>query len=92
MIQISNELVGWNNLWLILLAISSLMVLVNRLDVHSKHNNVIDKILYGGLTFVALMGLFYPVEFGLLGVNIVVTIIMVCEFLRFDKHNNKNKW
>ena len=89
---LSENLIEWNTLWLILLAISSLMVLVNRLDSDSKNNNVVDKILYGGLSLVSLMGLFYPIEFGLIGVNIVVTLIMVVEFFRYDKNSKKNKW
>lgn len=87
---ISNELLGWNNLWLILLAISALMVLINKID--NESNNIINKLLYGGLSLVSIAGLFYPIEFGLIGVNIVVTFIMVVEFFRYDKINKKNKW
>lgn len=90
--MISNELMGWNNLWLILLAIASLMVMINKLDEGSKYNNIIDKVLYGGLSLVSLLGLFYPIEFGLIGVNIAVTIILLAEFLRYDKTTKKNKW
>lgn len=88
----SAELMAWNNLWLILLAIAALMVMVNKLDDKSKNNNIYDKLLYGGLSVVSLTGLFYPVEFGLLGVNIMITIILIVEFFRYDKVNKKNKW
>jgi hypothetical protein len=92
MIQISSDLIGWNNLWLILLAMASLMVLINKMDHESKTNNIYDKLVYGGLTIVSLGGLFYPIEFGLIGVNICVTFLLVGEFFRYDKYNKKNKW
>jgi len=91
-IHTSAEVMAWNNLWLILLAIASLMVLVNKLKEHSKNNNIFDKIMYGGLSVVALAGLFYPIEFGLLGVNIIGTITLVAEYFRYDKINRKSKW
>jgi hypothetical protein len=91
-IHSSAEIMAWNNLFLILLAIAALMVMVNKLDPKSINNNIYDKILYGGLSISSLAGLFYPIEFGLLGVNIYVTIILVAEYLRYDKTTKKNKW
>lgn len=90
---ISNaEIMAWNDVWLILLALASLLALINRLDVDSKTNNLYEKLSYGGLSVVALAGLFYPIEFGLLGVNIILTVLLVVDFFRYDKTNKKNKW
>ena len=92
MMMISNDLLAWNTVWLIVLAISSLMVLVNKIDCESKNNNLVDKLVYGGLSIVSLAGLFYPIEFGLIGVNIMVSLLLLVEFFRYDKSDKKNKW
>lgn len=91
-INTSVEMMAWNSFILILLTIASLMVMVNKFNVDSKNNNLIDKVLYGGLSLTALGGVLYPVELGLLGVNIMVTAILVVEFFRYDKGSKKNKW
>jgi len=91
-IHFSGELMAWNSVWLILLTIASFMVMVNRLKTNDNKHNTMIKILFGGLGLISLSGLLYPVEFGLIGVNIMVTIILIVDFFRHDKNKcNDNK-
>ena len=78
----SAELMAWNSLWLIALAIAAFMVMIKRLHPTDDKKNWITKILFGGLGVTSLVGLLYPVEFGLIGVNIFATIILLVEFCK----------
>lgn len=85
----SGEIVAWNSISLIILSIASLMVLVNRLkDDNDSHNRLI-KLLFGSLAVVALAGVFYPIELGLIGLNIISTIILVVDFFKYDKFRKR---
>mgnify|MGYP003399662568 CR=1 FL=1 len=87
----SLEIMMWNSVWLIILAISALMVLVNRMDAKDEKSNTCNKVMYGTLCIVALVGVLYPIELGLLGVNIVVSIILLVDYFRYDKIKKKNE-
>ena len=52
MIQLTQNEITLNTLFLILLAIASLLTLVNNLDDKCKYNNLYPKLMYGGLTLV----------------------------------------
>lgn len=85
----SAELLAWNSFWLILLTIASLMVLINRLRLENCKYNYLLKFLFGGLALVSISGLLYPLEAGLIGVNIMVTIILVVDFFMYNKKKIK---
>jgi len=92
-IRFSAELMAWNNLLLIILTIASFMVMVNRLTNCNKRN-AWTKVMFGGLGIVSLAGLLYPIELGLIGVNIVVTAILLIDFFKHDKnkcYGNRNE-
>lgn len=86
-IHFTAELLAWNNLFLILLTIAALAVLVNRLKPDDNKHNITIKLMYGGLAIMSLAGLLYPIEFGLIGVNVIGTFMLVIDFFK----HNKNK-
>jgi len=79
------ELLAWNSIIMILLTIASLMVMINRMSTEDDTHNRLIKIFFGGLAIVSLAGLFYPIEFGLIGINAMVTIILIVDFFKHKK-------
>lgn len=82
----SGEMMAWNSITLILLAIAALMVLVNRLKPDNDSHNRMVKFLFGGLSLISLAGVFYPIQFGLIGVNVAGIIILIVDFFKYDKN------
>lgn len=87
----SKELMAINSVFLVLLAIMSILVLINRIDPNNNFKNALLKIMFGGLTIVSLVGILYPIEFGLIGVNIMMTIILAVDFYIYKKEDNDNR-
>lgn len=97
--QISNvplELFTLNYVLLFLVMIMSILVLIHKLD--EKMTDLEEwlcKIKYIGIFVCASLGLFYPVKFGMLGLNLIFLIILTVEALNgrlwFEKLFNKNK-
>ena len=85
----SGELIAWNNIFLFFLAVASLMVMINRMKTNDDKHNALIKVLFGGLSIISLAGLLYPIEFGLIGINIAVTIILIVDFFKYDKTRHK---
>lgn len=87
----TGEMIAWNSILMIVLAVAALLVMINRFSDDSKNNSLL-KLLYGGLAVVSLAGLLYPIEFGLIGINLAVIIILTVDFFKYDKKKrNGNK-
>lgn len=91
-IHFSGELFAWNSIVLILLAVASFMVMINRIQPDTPIRNRYMKTLFGGLGIFSILGLFSPIVFGLLGINMFVAIILLLEYIRYDKKRNICRW
>lgn len=91
-IHFSGELFAWNSIILVALSVASFMVMINRIQYDTPIRNRYVKTLFGGLGIFSILGLFSPVIFGLLGINIFVTIILLLEYIRYDKKRNVSRW
>ena len=95
-INVPLEFFALNYILLFLVMIMSILVLIHKLD--EKMTDLEEwlcKIKYIGIFVCASLGLFYPVKFGMLGLNFIFLLILTGEALNvrvwFEKLFNKNK-
>ena len=86
----SLELIALNNLILLLVMIMSVVTLIHKLhEDMSDREEILCKGKYIGFFGCAALGLFYPIVWGLLGMNFLILVELVFERLAGTKWYTK---